>query len=148
MKPKILKLSTVILLFAFITAGCQKEDESSIYNAKGNILFITGGCYGEAVIIEIDSPKGIGTAGTFAFVGDTTQYIYENAIAVPYFFKIPEIPDSIIPTKGLYIDFEYRELEEEERIPGLFTPSPPPLCQMNIIPPDIIHYMITKINNH
>ena len=148
MKHKILKFSTVILLFAFINAGCQKENEPILYQATGEILFVTSGCYGEAVVIEVDNPKGIGTAGTFSLVGDTNRIVYENAIAVPYFSKIPEIPDSIIPQKGLYLNFEYRELKEEEMIPGLFTANLSHPCLAIYGSPNAKHYMITKINNY
>ena len=146
MKPIILKLSTVILLFAFIGAGCKDDEETMIKRATGEIILVTRMCYGEAVIIEVDNPVGIGKEGTFAFIGDTNRIEYQNAISVPYFSKIPEIPDSIIPNIGLEIDFEYRELEEGEA--SLFNANLSDPCLWIISPPNTKPYMITKINNH
>lgn len=53
MKPKILKLSTIILLFGFITAGCQDEDEFS--------EFVEGYIVGSFICNETDSETGIAT---------------------------------------------------------------------------------------
>src|SRR5690606_5015801 len=134
MKIKIFKLSLITLLFSFISAGCQQDEEPTTNWATGEIILITGMCYGEAVIIEVDNPNGIGKEGTFAFVGDTNQIKYGNAILVPYFSKIPEIPDSIVPKVGLNLDFEYRELQEGENKLFNATNLPHP-CLWNVIPP-------------
>lgn len=149
MKIKILKLSLIALLFSFISAGCQKEGEPITNRAKGEIILITGMCYGEAVIIEVDDPVGIGKEGSFSFVGDTNVIKYQNAVSVPVFSKIPEIPDSIIPKVGLYLDFEYRELTEQEKEAGLFKDtnlSHP--CLAIYGPPNTKPYIITKVHNH
>jgi len=148
MKSEIFKLSVFILLFSLISAGCHKE-EPITNRATGEIILITGMCYGEAIIIEVDAPVVIGKEGSFSFVGDNNVIEYKNAVSVPVFSKIPEISDSIIPKVGLYLDFEFRELTEQEKAAGLFKDtnlSHP--CLAIYGPPNTKPYMITKIYNH
>ena len=141
----ILKISMVFLLLATVGAGCEKDEELPPYQAKGKIILVTGQCYGETVLIEVENPKGIGLAGTFSYPGDEKESItYKNAIGVPYFSKIG-IPDSIPQTIGIWLYFEYRELTNEEK-ENLFNSSNPPLiCPANIISPSNAPFIITKI---
>jgi hypothetical protein len=151
MKTKKIKLLTVFLLLlplgvVLLGAGCEKNEELPPFHAKGKIIEVTGGCYGEIVLIEVETPKEIGLSGTFSYPGDESEsLIYKNAIGVPYFQKIG-IPDSVPQTIGTWLYFEYRELTEEERNqPSLFSTDPPITCQMNIIPPSAKRLVITKI---
>lgn len=145
MKSTILKISVFVLLVAFGLCGCEKENLEP-FHAKGRIIEITGGCYGEIVLIEVENPKGIGEAGTFAFVGDEeTRITYKNAIAVPYFSKIG-IPNTVSQKVGTWLYFEYRELTEEERVQSnLFSPDYPMVCLGIYGPPSAKSLMITKV---
>ncbi|MBN2638083.1 MAG: hypothetical protein JXR65_03230 [Bacteroidales bacterium] len=145
MKPKIFKLSTIFLLFALLSAGCQKDEDLPPNHAKGKIIEVTSGCYGEIVLIEVENPKGIGLSGSFSYPGDENELItYKNAIGVPYFSKIG-IPDSVPQNTNTWLYFEYRELTNEEK-EILFNSSNPPLfCPANIITPSNVSYFITKI---
>ena len=145
MKLTFLKISVFVLLVALTGTGCEKE-ELEPYQAKGRIVEITGGCYGEIVLIEVENPKGIGEAGTFAFVGDEkTRITYKNAIAVPYFSKIG-IQSTVSQTIGTWLYFEYRELTEEERIQSnLFEPDYPMVCLGIYGSPSAKSLMITKV---
>ena len=146
MKTTILKISAFLLLFSLMCAGCKKDEELPPYHAKGKIIEITGGCYGEIVLIEVENPKGIGLSGTFSYEWSENESItYNNAIGVPYFSKIG-IPGSVPQTKGTWLYFEYRERTEKEiGQSSLFAPDPPPMCFMNIIPPYAKPLIITKI---
>ncbi|MCF8360915.1 MAG: hypothetical protein K9H26_19355 [Prolixibacteraceae bacterium] len=153
MKPKILKtLSTILLLLplcvVFLGAGCKKNDELPPCHAKGEIIEVTGGCYGEIVLIEVETPKGIGLSGTFSYPGGEDESItYKNAIGVPYFSKIG-ISDSVPQTIGTWLHFEYRELTEEERNqPSLFATDPPITCPSIYGPPSVKRLIINKIIN-
>jgi hypothetical protein len=48
-----------------MVAGCDKDEKLPPYHAKGKIIEVTGGCYGEIVLIEVENPTGIGLPGTF-----------------------------------------------------------------------------------
>jgi hypothetical protein len=137
------------LCVVLLGAGCEKEEELPPFHAKGKIIEVTGGCYGEIVLIEVETPKGIGLSGTFSYPGDESEsLIYKNAIGVPYFQKIG-IPDSVPQTIGTWLYFEYRELTEEERNqPSLFSPDPPIVCQAIYGPPTAKTLIITKIINY
>jgi len=130
----------------FIGVGCDKNDKLPSYQAKGTIIEITGGCYGEIVLIEVEEPQGIGLAGVFSVSGKHDEIItYQNAIGVPYFSKIG-IPDSISQTIGTRLYFKYRELtDEEEEQSSLFSPDPPIVCPHIIGSPVARRLMITKV---
>jgi hypothetical protein len=149
MKTTILKISAIILLISLMGTGCEKDEGLPPYHAKGKIIDITGGCYGEIVLIEVEKPKGIGFPGTFSYEGKENESItYKNAIGVPYFSKIG-ISDSIPQTKGTWLYFEYRERTEEEMgQSSLFAPDPPVFCTANIGPPSANPLLITKIINY
>ena len=139
----ILFLCGIIMFTAF---SCEKEEEILHPNhAKGQIIQIFGGCYGEWVMIEVENPEGIGLPGTFVAApqyGDV-RFDYNNAIGVPWFSKLPDIPEDIPVTIGTWLYFEYRDVEEEEK--DLFRTFPPPICLANVIPPPVKLYIITKI---
>jgi len=139
---KILILCGIIILTAF---SCEKEEEILPSNhAEGRIIQIFGGCYGELIMIEVENPEGIGLPGTFAFPGNEESRItYKNAIGVPWFSKLPDIPEDIPDTIGTWLYFEYRDVEEKEE--DLFLTRPPIICPANVIPPSVKLYVITKI---
>ena len=142
MKTKILKLFSISLLYLFVGTGCEQDDKLSPYSARGKIIEITALCYGEVVLIEVENPKNIGALGKL--IGNNGEELsYENAIGVPYFAKIG-IPDSI-QIIGSYLDFEYRELTEEEKKQDLFSSTVPIICHQDIIPPKANRLIITKI---
>lgn len=144
MKSILLKTCFFILFLGSAFTGCKK-DELEPFHAKGRIIEITSGCYNEIVLIEVENPKGIGQAGTFAQTGDEKTITYRNAIAVPYFAKIG-IPAAVPQTVGTWLYFEYRELTEEEKAGNdLYIPNPPPFCYGNIIPPSAKRLVITKV---
>lgn len=144
MKIKFLKINIFILLVILIATGCNKE-ELPPFHAKGKIIAVTAGCYGENVLIEIEDSKGIGVAGTFAPIEDETNRItYKNAIGVPYFEKIG-ISTSVPRVVGTSLYFEYRELTEEERGKNLFSPDQPIVCLAIYGPPACKTFIITKI---
>ncbi|GET24790.1 hypothetical protein [Prolixibacter sp. NT017] len=149
MKRTTLKILLPLFLLSMIWAGCDKNNEPEklpLNHAKGTIIDVTTQCYGEVVLIEVDNPQGIGTAGTFnTLEEDTKPLTYQNAIGVPYFSKIG-IPDSVPQTIGTKLYFTYRELTEEERQdPYLFSPNPPAPCYTLVGPPSAKRYIITKI---
>jgi len=136
---KIIFLCGIIVLTAF---SCEKEDEVLPTNhAKGRIIETFGGCYGEWVMIEIENPQGIGLPGTAQY-GDV-EFDYNNAIGVPWFTKLPDIPENTPKAIDTWLHFEYREVKEEEK--DLFRTIPPPCCLANVIPPPVKFYIITEI---
>jgi len=140
---RILFLCGIIFFTAF---SCEKEEEilPSSY-AEGRIIQIFGGCYGECIMIEVENPEGIGVAGTFAFPGNEESRItYKNAIGVPWFSKLPDVPEDIPETIGTWLYFEYRDVKEKEK-EDLFQTRTPIICPANIIPPSVKLYVITKI---
>ena len=52
----------ILLLFA-----CNRLDELPKNHAIGKIIAITGQCYGEMVLIEVENPKGIGLPGLLPY---------------------------------------------------------------------------------
>ena len=149
MKRTTLKILLSLFILCLIWVGCDKNNEQEklpLNHAKGTIIDVTSQCYGEVVLIEVDNPQGIGTAGTFTRIGDRQNPLtYQNAISVPYFSKIG-IPDSVPQTIGTKLYFTYRELTEEERqAPYLFSTNPPIHCTAVTGPPSANYYTITKI---
>lgn len=143
---KYFKIIACALLVSLSFNGCDKEKLLPPNHAKGKIIKVTGGCYGEIVLIEVENPKGLGSEGTFATIGEADKRIsYSNAIGVPYFSKTG-IPVAVPQTVGTWLYFEFRELTEEEKQNGnLFSPNPLPICQMNISPPSVNRLIITNI---
>jgi len=142
--PKILIFCGVIL---FMALSCGKEESLPEGEAKGKIIETFGQCYGFWVMIEVEEPKGIGMSGTFAFPGvEESRINYKNAIGVPYFSRIPHLNTSAPDTVGTWLHFEYRELTNEERNSQIFVDtSYHYICHMNIAPPGVPKYMITKV---
>ena len=141
MKNILLLLLSVILL----TSGCKNDDELLPNHAKGEIIAVTGGCYGEIVLIEVENPSGIGTSGHFSTINKEVDINYINAIRVPYFSKIG-IPDSVPQVTGTKLYFEYREMTSEEwSEANLFSPDPPIFCTTDHIPPSGTPFIITRI---
>ena len=145
MKSTTLKISLFIMPLAFGLYSCEK-DNLEPFHAKGRIIEITSGCYGEVVLIEVENPKGICEAGTFAFYGEKENKItYKNAIAVPYFAKIG-IPNTVSQTIGTWLYFEYRELTEAEKIQSnLFEPDYTMACLGIFGPPSAPRLIVTKV---
>jgi hypothetical protein len=146
MKTTILKLSAFVLLFALMGAGCEKDEELPPNTAKGKIIIITGQCYGETVLIEVENPKGIGLPGTFTFVAKPDEEVtYQNGILVPYFTKIG-LPSTVPQTVGTWLYFEYRELSETEmKSNELYSTNPPINCPAIYGAPVGKKLVITKI---
>ncbi len=143
MRTAILKMGSIFLFLAYAGAGCDDDHELSTYQAEGTIIEVTGGCYGEIVLIEVEKPNGIGLSGTFSPIGQEA-ITYTNAIGVPYFSKTG-IPDSVPQTVGTRLNFEYRELTEEEKSSRLFLTDPPILCPAIYGSPSVAYFIITKI---
>lgn len=143
MKSIDIKISFIALLLVLVGVGCSDE-ELPPFQAKGRIIEITGGCYGEIVLIEVSNPKDIGERGSFTKTGEKTIN-YKNAIAVPYFSKIG-IPNSVPQEVGTWLYFEYREFTNGEiESSNLFHPDYPMICYGNIGPPSAKRIMITKV---
>jgi hypothetical protein len=146
MKHIFLRISVIILFCSFLSTGCKKHEELPPYHAKGTIISVTGGCYGEVVLIEVENPPRIGLSGTFSFIGNTDKGVtYHNAIGVPYFSK-SGIPDAVPQKVGTRLYFEYRNITEEERGQStLFSPDPPIVCLAIYGPPSANYYIIKNI---
>ena len=142
---RLLHLVPILLGLILMGVRCNKDDKLPLYHAKGTIIAVTGGCYSETVLIEVENPKGIGLKGTFSTLRKEINISYENAIGVPYFSKIG-IPDTVPQTIGTWLYFEYRELTEEERHQSsLFSPDPTIICPAIYGPPSATPFMIVKI---
>jgi hypothetical protein len=140
-------LSIFLLAFCIVTFlfSCERLETLPSNQAKGKIIIVTGFCYGEAVIIEVNNPKGIGLQGSFSTPALSEAITYNNAIAVPYFSKLG-LPDSIPQTIGTELYFEYREVTEDDRKnPYLFATREPIFCTMDIGPPQAKLLIITKV---
>jgi len=149
MKTKVNQFKCLLILFCLfliIGTGCEKDEEIPPFHAKGTIIEITGQCYGEMVLIEVEKPQGIGESGTFSRQEEKNESItYKNAIGVPYFSKIG-IPDSIPQIVGTCMYFEYRELTDTEKEQAsLFSPDPPIICKDDIIPPSAKRLIVSKV---
>jgi hypothetical protein len=134
----------IYLVLVIPFSGCENNKELPPYHAKGTIIGITSRCYGEAVIIEVENPLGIGLAGILPSLTNE-KVTYNNAIAVPYFSKIG-IPDSVPQTIGTWLSFEYRELTQEEKETyNLFSSTEPIMC-LDLFGPPLAKYLIlTKV---
>lgn len=67
MFSKQFKCTTFLLICLLVlNISCDKNDDLPPSQANGKIIAVTGGCYGETVLIEVDYPTGIGLAGTFS----------------------------------------------------------------------------------
>ena len=142
---KVVILNVLIYLVLVITfSGCENNKELPPYHAKGTIIGVTSRCYGEAVIIEVENPLGIGLTGILP--SSTKEKItYKNAIGVPYFSKIG-ISDSVPQTIGTWLSFEYRELTQEEReTSNLFSSTEPIMCLAIFGPPVAKYLILTKV---
>jgi len=95
MKTKILKLSTVILLFAFIGASCQKDEFSEI---------VEGYIVGSFICDETDGENGQATGNNtergFCILSKDSENANENWPMDFYTFDIPidlfDFPDEIL----------------------------------------------------
>jgi hypothetical protein len=146
MRKVYLSLGLVSFIISIAFSSCEREEVLPPNHAKGKIILVTGGCYGEIVLIEVNNPKGIGLSGRFSELGMESQaIIYNNAIGVPYFSKIG-LPDSIPQNIGTELYFEFRELTTEEWENGhLYESTQPIFCTMNIIPLNAKLLIITKV---
>lgn len=146
MNVTFLRIGLALMLLAFIGIGCEKEEKLPPFYAKGRIIAVTSMCYGEAVLIEVENPKGIGLSGTFSYIGEEDKAIsYKNAIGVPYFSKIG-IPQSVPQKVGTWLYFEYRELTDDEKKDGsLFSQNPPIVCPAIYSSPVRNNLIITKV---
>jgi hypothetical protein len=146
MKTTLLKISFVFLLLSLMGAGCEKQEELPPNTAKGKIIVVTGQCYRETVLIEIENPKGIGLQGTFSFVGEPDKKItYQNGILVPYFSKIG-LPITVPQMVGTWLYFEYREFTEEEKKGNLYSSTTGPIaCTANYTSPSRKNLINTKV---
>ena len=145
MKNNFLLFGFVSIIILFLLIGCEKEDKLPPNHAIGEIIAITGQCYGEVVLIEVENPNNIGMKGTFSTSNKEVKVIYENAIGVPYFIKTG-IPDSIPQTVGTKLYFEFIELTDEDRKNEyLFSPSIPIICLAIYGPPSANYYIIEKV---
>lgn len=142
MKTKTVLFMGITLFLLMVGVGCEKEEKLSLNEAKGKVLGVTGPCFGNAVYIEVENPKGIGEKGIFPKDG----WDYQNAISVPYFHRV-NLPRELM-RGGTWLHFEYRELTEEEKNKGLFEPDEPTWCTADKIPPFAKTYIITKIIAH
>lgn len=145
MKNLTLKTGIVALILCLTGEGCHLEEDLPPNHAKGVIIEVFGGCYGEFVLIEVENPNGIGLTGTFYEPGKESEAItYNNAIGVPYFSKIG-LADSIPQAIGTRLYFQYRQLTGQEK-ENLFLSSDKNLiCPANIIPPKCMPLLITKV---
>lgn len=139
---KLFLMMPFLFLVMGMMSGCEKDEPTPHYEAKGRVLGATDGCYGHAVYIEVESPKGIGKKGSFSNAG----WEYENAISGPYFDRV-NLPSELMK-EGTWLHFEYREMTEEDGKRRLFEPDELIFCPANIIPPYATVYIITKIINH
>lgn len=110
-----------------LNISCDRNDELPLNQTKGKIIAVIIGCYGEAVLIEVESSNSIGLQGTFFDPHKEDNLItYLNGIAVPYFSKIG-ISDIVPQVIGTELHFGYRQLTQEERQQSLLFHSDPTL---------------------
>ncbi len=140
MKKIILFSALVLLIFA--TISCKKEEKLPKNEAKGYVLGKTTICEGNALYIEVTTPKGIGKKGTFKSLWgkNNPTWNYENAIGVPHFDKV-NLPVELMK-KGTFLHFEYREYDPDKDFYYFEYEQP---CFANHIPPTANTYIITKI---
>ncbi len=135
-------LSIVIALLLSAMIGCEKDEKPIRNEAKGYVLGVTGPCLGNALYIEIETPKKIGKKGTFnAFWSkDNPNWNYENAIGVPLFDKV-NLPVELMKA-GTFLHFEYRKYDPDNDLHYFVHKQ---ICTMDQIPPNVNTYIITKI---
>ncbi len=125
MKPKILKLSTVVLLFAFISAGCQDENEHEGIPLEyvkclcdHETEFIKTITY-DSILLFDASITSIAERKELAQDGDCAKYISYNKTDTTFFYSIcgtmtgvsyvcnfPEIAkDWEIPKNGIIVSY-------------------------------------------
>jgi hypothetical protein len=140
---KILKLTAILLILAGSFSCGEEENNLPDNQAKGRIIEVLDGCYGEIVMIEIETPKGLGSQGSFS--RDNSEIKYSNAVGVPYFSKTSIQEDKRIAQKtGTWIHFEFKEITEADD--DLFSSNI--VCPAIYGPPAINYYVITKIINY
>ena len=125
MKIKILKLSTVILLFAFISAGCQKDDVFELQIGDENAVIeheVDGIEFKFCLLNEQGEPATVFNEGenfTFQFsfknlktdtVIVTTEFVYDNFFRV-YQISENELVDKGKPWTGIWCDYSGRPQE-------------------------------------
>lgn len=143
--PNIIFFWLFVFCLTLLDSGCNKEKIEVLppNQAKGEIIAITGACYGDFVVVEVENPKEIGLSGALN-IGTQTSQNYENAVGVPYFSKIG-IPDSIPQTVGTWLHFKYRELTEEEKNQGNLWFSYLLPCPGIFGPPDVKKLIISEV---
>lgn len=139
----VIRIVFLIGIIVLTTFGCEKEEQHPPYRAEGKIIAVFGGCYGEWIMIEVYKPKGIGSPGYLPLVVPEERIDYQNAIGVPYFTRMPYIPDTIQVGNGSYLYFKCREVTNDDL--DLFIPeNPQPCLWPNYIPPAKF-YIITEV---
>jgi hypothetical protein len=135
---------TFLLLSIFI-GSCTDNEELPENQAKGQITHVFDGCYGQWLMIEVDQPNNIGKTGHFVSSPSTShlEFDYTNAIGVPWFSKISEIPDTVPDIIGTWLYFEYRGIEQGDDL--LFETVPPVYCPAVYLIPDVNQYVVTKV---
>ncbi len=120
MKKILLFCTTVLLIFTlkscseggFLSLREPSGDSLPLYQAKGYVLGVTQPCEGNALLIEVTNPKGIGKKGSFtSSYGLTGTWNYENAVRVPRFEKL-NMPVELMQ-EGTFLHFEYREYNSD-----------------------------------
>ncbi len=141
---KLFILCGVLLTMAF---SCEKEEVLPPGEAKGKIIQVLFRCYGSGLMIEVENPKGIGEGGTFKQIGCSCPEIsFNNAIIVPVFERISDLHTNAPDSVGTWLHFKYREVTQEEFANGIFIDTSfHGICEMNIGPPSIPRFVVTKI---
>ena len=141
----ILKILFLFGIIGVMAYSCGKEKPLPPNQAEGKIITTFDRCYGYWVMIEVESPQGIGSEGSFTPVGGY-EIKYKNAIGVPYFERLPDLKTDAKDSIGTWLNFEYRKLTEKERHSQIFVDTSfHGICSTNIVPPTAQMYIITKV---